>query len=70
MVSAIRCHHRIENAKSPLVHVLYVAESLTGEEEDLQAPVCLETALKGVGLSAAEIGDCEVSPLGTWLAAA
>ena len=36
LVAAIRLHHRPEEALSPLAHLLYLAEYLSGEEEDLR----------------------------------
>ena len=70
MVSAIRQHHRPEKAESPLAHLLYVAEYLSGSEEDLPSIIRLEAALKGIGLDWDEVGGCTVSALGSWLAAA
>jgi putative nucleotidyltransferase with HDIG domain len=70
MVSAIRQHHRPERAESPLAHLLYTAEYLSGSEEDLPSLVRLETSLKGIGLASEDLGDYTVSALGEWLAAA
>ena len=70
MVSAIRQHHRPERADSPLAHLLYVAEYLSGAEEDLPSGIRLESSLRGIGLTWEEIRDCTVSALGSWLAAA
>lgn len=70
MVSAIRQHHRSEKAESPLAHLLYVAEYLSASEEDLPSITRLEASLKGIGLALDDIGDCTVSALGSWLAAA
>jgi HD-like signal output (HDOD) protein len=70
MVSAIRQHHRPEKAESPLAYLLYVAEYLSGSEEDLPSIIRLEASLKGIGLAWDDIGDCRVSALGSWLAAA
>ena len=70
MVSAIRQHHRPERADSPLAHLLYVAEYLSGAEEDLPSSIRLESSLRGIGLTWEEIRDCTVSALGSWLAAA
>lgn len=70
MVSAIRQHHRPESAESPLAHLLYLAEFLSGSEEDLPSVVRLEISMKGARLSWDDVGRCKVSPLGTWLAAA
>jgi putative nucleotidyltransferase with HDIG domain len=70
MVSAIRQHHRPEKAGSPLADLLYVAECLSGSEEDLPSIIRLEASLKGVGLAWDDVGDFTVSELGSWLAAA
>jgi len=70
MVSAIRQHHRSERAEGPLAHLLYVAEYLSGSEEDLPSIIRLEASLKGIGLAWEEVGDCTVSAVGSWLAAA
>lgn len=70
MISAIRQHHRPEVAKSPLADLLYVAECVSGSEEDLPSIIRLETSLKGIGLTQDDIGRCTVSALGRWLAAA
>jgi putative nucleotidyltransferase with HDIG domain len=70
MISAIRLHHHPEKAESPLAHLLYLAECLSGSEEDLPSIVRLETALRGIRLQWNDIRDCKVSALGSWLAAA
>ena len=70
MVSAIRQHHRPENTESPLAHLLYVAEYVSGSEEDLPSIIRLEASLKGIGLAWDDVGDYTVSALGRWLAAA
>ena len=49
-VSAIRHHHRPERAENSLAHLLYVAEYLTGAEEDLPSALRLESSLSGIGL--------------------
>lgn len=70
LVRAIRQHHRPETATSPLAHLLYLAEYLTGSHEDLPSPVRLELALDGLGLAPADLEGCTRSELGSWLAAA
>ena len=70
MVSAIRQHHRPEAAEGPLTYLLYLAELLSESEEDLPSIVRVETSLKGVGLTWDQVGECTVSALGRWLAAA
>jgi putative nucleotidyltransferase with HDIG domain len=70
MVSAIRQHHRPEKAASPLGYLLYVAEYLSGSEEDLPSIIRLEASLKSIGLAWDDVGYCTVSALGSWLAAA
>lgn len=70
MVSAIRQHHRPEDTKNPLAYLLYVAEHLSGSQEDLPSLLRLGTSLKGLGLEWDNVGDCNVSALGVWLAAA
>lgn len=70
MISAIRQHHRPEKTEGPLAYLLYLAEYLSGSEEDLPSIIRLEASLKGIGLSWDDIGQCRVSALGSWLAAA
>jgi putative nucleotidyltransferase with HDIG domain len=70
MVAAIRQHYQCEKAESPLAYVLYLSEYLRGSEEDLPSIIRLEASRKGLGISWDEIGDCTVSALGNWLAAA
>jgi putative nucleotidyltransferase with HDIG domain len=70
MVSAIRQHHRPEKGETPLAHLLYVAEYLSGAEEDLPSVIRLESSLKGIGLEWDDVCYCTVSTLGSWLAAA
>jgi HD-like signal output (HDOD) protein len=70
MISAIRLHHHPEKAQSPLAHLLYLAEYLSGAEEDLPSIIRLETALRGARLQWNDIWDFRVSVLGHWLAAA
>ena len=70
MVSAIRQHHRPEKAETPLAHLLYLAEYLSGAEEDLPSLIRLESSLKGIGLEWDDVCDCTVSTLGSWLVAA
>jgi putative nucleotidyltransferase with HDIG domain len=74
MISAIRQHHHSAAPESSLGHLLYVAEFLSGSEEDLPSDlpslIRLEASRKGIGLSWDAIGDCTVSALGCWLAAA
>jgi putative nucleotidyltransferase with HDIG domain len=70
MSAAIRQHHRPEQAQSPLAHLLYLAEYLSGAEEDLPSIIRLEIALRGTRLQWEDILDCKVSALGNWLAAA
>jgi putative nucleotidyltransferase with HDIG domain len=70
LARAIRQHHRPETASSPLAHLLYLAEYLTGSQEDLPSASRLELALNGLGLSAADLARCARSDVGGWLAAA
>ena len=70
MVQAIRQHHRPEKTDSRLSHLLYLAEYLSGAEEDLPSVIRLEAALKGSGLTLAAVNNCTVSALGNWLLAA
>jgi len=70
MVSGIRLHHRPEKAESPLAYLLYVAEYLSGSDEDLPSVIRLEASLKAIGLAWDDIADCTVSALGRWLVAA
>ena len=67
---AIRQHHRPETASSPLAHLLYLAEHLTGSQEDLPSSLRLELALDGLGLTPADLNRCARSKLGSWLATA
>jgi len=70
MVSAIRQHHRPEQVQNPLAHLLYLGEFLSGSEEDLPSIVRLQVSLRGIGMMWDDVGDCRVSALGLWLAAA
>lgn len=70
MVTAIQYHHRPEQARSPLASLLYVAEDISGSEEDLPSLIRLEAATRGLGLTEDEVDNCTVSALGNWLAAA
>jgi putative nucleotidyltransferase with HDIG domain len=70
MVSAIRQHHRPERAPSLLAYTLYLAEYLSGAEEDLPSRIRLETALRETRLQWGDIRDRRVSALVSWLAAA
>jgi hypothetical protein len=70
MVSAIRQHHRPEKAESSLAYLLYIAEDLSGSEEDLPSLIRLEASVKGIGLALDDVSDYTVSALGGWLAAA
>jgi HD-like signal output (HDOD) protein len=70
MASAIRHHHRPEKADLAMAHVLYLAEHLSGAEEDLPSIVRLDAALRGAQLQWKDIRDHQVSALGNWLAAA
>ena len=70
MVSAIRHHHRPERAENPLAYLLYVAEYVTGAEEDLPSAMRLESSLKGIGIEWDDVRQYTVSTLGNWMAAA
>jgi putative nucleotidyltransferase with HDIG domain len=70
MVAAIRQHHRPEKEGSTLACLLYLAEQLSGSEEDLPSIVRLDVSLKGVGLTWENVAHCTISALGSWLAAA
>ncbi|HLK66931.1 MAG TPA: HDOD domain-containing protein [Bryobacteraceae bacterium] len=70
IVSAIGQHHWPETAGSPLAHLLYLAEYLSGAEEDLPSFLRLEMALRGTGLRWEDVRECKVSELGNWLVAA
>ena len=70
MVSAIRHHHRPEGAESLGADVLYVAEQVSGSEEDLPSGIRLQESLHRIGLTWEDIGNCTVSAVGTWLTAA
>jgi putative nucleotidyltransferase with HDIG domain len=70
MVSAIRYHHRPEKADRSLAYLLYLAEYLSGSEEDLPSIIRLDASLKGLGLALDGVSDCTISALGSWLAAA
>jgi putative nucleotidyltransferase with HDIG domain len=70
MVSGIRLHHRPEKAESRLAYLLYVAEYLSGSDEDLPSVIRLEASLQAIGLAWDDIADCTVSALGRWLVAA
>ena len=70
MAQAIAQHHRPETATDRRAHLLYAAEYLSGSEEDLPSATRLQMALDALGLTRADIGDCTISRLGSWLAAA
>jgi putative nucleotidyltransferase with HDIG domain len=70
LVVAIWHHHRAECAENGLSYVLYLAEHVSGSEEDLPSVVRLSISLKGTGLTWEDIEACNVSKLGCWLAAA
>jgi putative nucleotidyltransferase with HDIG domain len=70
LARAIRQHHRPETATSRLAHILYLAEYLTGSQEDLPSPPRLELALRGSGLTGEALHKCVRSEVGGWLAAA
>jgi putative nucleotidyltransferase with HDIG domain len=70
LMGAIRQHHHPETATSPLAHLLYVAEHLTGSQEDLPSAARLGMALDGLGLAAKDLIGCAPSEVGSWLAAA
>jgi putative nucleotidyltransferase with HDIG domain len=70
MTCAIRLHHHPEKAETPLAHLLYLAEYLSGAEEDLPSILLLNVAMRGTRLQWEDIRDCRVSALGSWLAAA
>jgi putative nucleotidyltransferase with HDIG domain len=70
LVCAIRQHHRPETATNRLAHLLYLAEYLSGSQEDLPSVPRLAAALDGLGLSLADLQSCGRSEVGNWLAAA
>jgi len=70
MTEAIMQHHRPERTDAPLGFLLYLAECLSGSEEDLPSLVRLERSLQGIGLVWSQVEDCCVSDLGCWIAAA
>ncbi|MEO8592054.1 MAG: HDOD domain-containing protein [Candidatus Solibacter sp.] len=70
MVAAIRQHHRPEETGNPLAHLLYLAEHLSGSDEDLPSLVRLEASLRALGLKLGDIDGYTVSALGCWLAVA
>ena len=70
MASAIGFHHRPEKADGPLAPILYLAEFLSGSEEDLPSAVRLDGSLRRLGIGWQDLEGCKVSALGCWLAAA
>lgn len=70
MVEAIRWHHQPEKSQQRLAALLYLAEFLSGSEEDLPSVVRLTGALKSMGLAWEDVGGFTVSHVGQWLAAA
>ena len=70
MIVAIRRHHRPEETETPLASLLYIAEYLSGAEEDLYSEVRLQSSLRVAKLKWGDIADYTTSPLGQWLAAA
>jgi putative nucleotidyltransferase with HDIG domain len=70
MTEAILQHHRPERTDTPLGRLLYLAECLSGSEEDLPSLIRLERSLDRIGLVWSQVEDCCVSDLGRWIAAA
>lgn len=70
LVDAISRHHHPEITDCRLAHVLYLAEYLSGSEEDLPSALRMTVALKSLGLCDAQIENCCGSQVGAWLAAA
>jgi HD-like signal output (HDOD) protein len=67
---AIRHHHRPENTSSPMAHLLYLAEFLTGGSEDLPSRWRLILALDRLRLRFAEALALKPSEISRLLAAA
>jgi len=70
MSEAIRYHHRPEKAGSPLARLLYVAEFLSCNDEDLPSERRLSNALEGLGLRIDDVVEMKSSSVIEWLAAA
>ena len=70
LIDAIRQHHRPELSECRLSHILYLAEYLSGSEEDLPSALRMTVALKTLGLTADQVEACSSSQVGAWLAAA
>ncbi|HTX33926.1 MAG TPA: HDOD domain-containing protein [Bryobacteraceae bacterium] len=70
LVAAVRRHHQPEKADHRLASLLYLAEFLSGSEEDLPSIVRLQGSLHGLGLAWDQVAEFTVSALGCWLAAA
>jgi putative nucleotidyltransferase with HDIG domain len=70
IVDAVRLHHRPEASSSHLSHALYLAEYLTGGEEDAPSLARLTYALNGLGLSFEDLDGCVPSATAIWLAVA
>jgi HD-like signal output (HDOD) protein len=69
ITAAIALHHRPEAAAEPLAHILYLAEFLSGAEEDLPSHIRLQAALRTLGIRMEELMETTVSGVGAMLAA-
>jgi putative nucleotidyltransferase with HDIG domain len=59
IVEALRWHHRPERSSLPLSSVLYLAEFITGSQEDLPSCVRLNTACRQAGMKAEVLPEME-----------
>jgi putative nucleotidyltransferase with HDIG domain len=70
MIAAIAHHHTPEETDTEMAGLLYLAEELSGSDEDLPSVVRFERCLKGTGLTRGQVLTYRMSELGHWLAAA
>jgi putative nucleotidyltransferase with HDIG domain len=67
-VEAICYHHAPEATRNRMAHVLYIAEYLSGSDEDLPSHLRMECALNSLGMALDGVNQCSVSDVGSWLA--
>jgi HD superfamily phosphohydrolase YqeK len=70
MPLAIRYHHRPEKTLERLAHLLYLAEFLTGGDEDIPSRRRLTIALDSLALRFEDAVTLRTSQVSEWLAAA
>jgi putative nucleotidyltransferase with HDIG domain len=66
---AIRHHHQPESTPQRLAHLLYLAEELSGGEEDVPSQARHEMVLHSLGLTEEDVKNRRPSKIAEWLAA-